>query len=236
MKPLNCLIVDDEPIAREILLSYCGYLPSLRVVGECTNALEAKVILDQINVDILFLDIHLPVLDGINFYNTLKKPPQVIFTTAFKEYAVDAFELAACDYLVKPFLLDRFIIAVDKAVERINPLSEVNKAVDLPSFNDSFFVRTEGKIYNIQYSELLFAEAQGNYTKMVTTRFTAKPNMSFINTEKILPPSIFKRVHRSYILNQSKISHIEGNRVFIGQYEIPVGSNYKEEFFKSLGL
>lgn len=236
MNTFNCLIVDDEPIARDILVSYCAHLPSLRVIGECTNALEAKLILDQINVDILFLDIHLPVLDGINFYKTFKTPPQVIFTTAFKEYAVDAFELAACDYLVKPFLLDRFIIAVDKAIERMKPLSITRKSVESPSAEDSFFARTEGKIYKIKYAELLYAEAQGNYTKLVTSVNTIIPNMSFVSVEKMLPASIFKRVHRSYIINQSKISHIEGNRVFIGQYEIPLGNNYKEDFFKSLGL
>jgi two-component system, LytTR family, response regulator len=236
MKKFNCLIVDDEPIARDILVTYCSYLPTLHVVGVCGNALEAKMLLTETVVDILFLDIHLPVMDGISFFSTLKNPPQVIFTTAFKEYAVSAFDLAACDYLVKPFLMDRFIVAVDKAIERINSTPAKQDAINMPSAEDSFFARTEGKIYKINFGDLLYAEANGNYTKLVTENTTIVPNMSFISVERLLPTSLFKRVHRSFIINRSKITHLEGNRVFIGQYEIPIGSNYKEEFFKSLGL
>src|SRR5687767_10038651 len=110
MPNLNCLIVDDEPIAREILQTYCNYLPDLNVVGLCGNALEAKTILQEQKIDILFLGINMPVLDGIAFLKTIKMHPQVVFTTAYKEYAAEAFDLYACDYLLKPFSLDRFII------------------------------------------------------------------------------------------------------------------------------
>src|SRR3954464_6119664 len=105
MKTIHCLIIDDEPIARDILMTYCAHLPFLKVEAECKNALEAKKMLSERSIDLLFLDIHLPVLDGIRFFNTLKNPPFVIFTTAYKEYAVNAFDIAACDYLVKPFTL-----------------------------------------------------------------------------------------------------------------------------------
>jgi DNA-binding LytR/AlgR family response regulator len=198
--------------------------------------MEAKKILSETPVDIIFLDIHLPVLDGINFFSTLRNPPQVIFTTAYKEYAVNAFDLAACDYLVKPFPFERFIIAIDKATERINGLPKNQLVTEATVSEDSFFVRTEGKIYKIKFNDLLYAEAKGNYTKLVTDNATFMPNMSFINVEKQLHFSLFKRVHRSFIVNQSKITHLEGNRVFIGQHEIPIGSNYKETFLKSLGL
>jgi DNA-binding LytR/AlgR family response regulator len=187
-------------------------------------------------VDILFLDIHLPVLDGISFFNTLKDPPQVIFTTAFKDYAVNAFDLAACDYLVKPFLMDRFIVAVDKAIDRINGTVPRQEQAGNTLDEDSFFVRTEGKIYKINFSQVLFAEAKGNYTRIVTENNSILPNMALVNVEKLLPPSIFKRIHRSYIINPSKITHLEGSSVYIGQHKMPVGSNYKEQFFKSLGL
>ncbi|MCW3119300.1 MAG: DNA-binding response regulator [Chitinophagaceae bacterium] len=236
MRILNCLIVDDEPIARDILVAYCNYLPSLNIIGVCGNALEAKRLLAELPVDILFLDIHLPVMDGISFFSMLKNPPQVIFTTAFKEYAVNAFDLAACDYLVKPFLMDRFIIAVDKAIARISTTATGQDRANNSPGDDSFFVRTEGKIYKIKFSELLYAEAKGNYTKLVTVNTIVIPNMSLTNLEKLLPVSVFNRVHRSFIVNQTKITHLEGNSVFIGQNEIPVGSNYKEQFFKSLGL
>jgi len=236
MRRFNCLIVDDEPIARDILVNYCSYLPTLNVVGVCGNALEAKMVLTEAAVDILFLDIHLPVMDGISFLSTLKNPPQVIFTTAYKEYAVNAFDLAACDYLVKPFLMDRFIVAVDKATERINNSPARHDKVNDRPGDSSFFVRTGGKIVKINFAELLYVEANGNYTKLVGESNTVIPNMSFISVVNLLPALLFKQVHRSFIINRSKITHLEGNRVFIGQYEIPIGSNYKEEFFKSLGL
>jgi len=236
MKKFNCLIVDDEPIARDILVTYCGHLPYLKVTGVCGNALEAKTLLGTASIDILFLDIHLPVMDGISFFSTLKNPPQVIFTTAFKEYAVNAFDLAACDYLVKPFLMDRFIIAVDKAIERTGGRVFKQYSANLPPAADSFFARTDGKIYKIKFSELLYAEASGNYTKLVTDNAVIIPNMSLTSAEKLLPVSVFKRVHRSFIINQSRITHITGNRIFIGRHEVPVGDNYKEQFFNSLGL
>ena len=236
MRKFNCLIVDDEPIARDILVNYCSYLPALCVTGVCGNALEARKLIGETSVDILFLDIHLPVMDGISFFSTLKNPPQVIFTTAFKEYAVNAFDLAACDYLVKPFLLDRFVIAVDKAIDRINGTVTLPDKYNTGEVDDFFFVRSEGKIIKINYADLLYAEANGNYTKLVTTNAVIIPNMSFVSIEKLLPPGLFKRVHRSFMINRSRITHLEGNRVFLGRHEIPIGSNYKEEFFKLLGL
>ena len=236
MTKINCLIVDDEPIAREIIQNYCGHLAYLQVAGCCGNALEAKTILQQQKVDILFLDINMPVMDGISFLKTMKTPPQVIFTTAYKEYAVDAFDLAACDYLLKPFSLDRFIIAVDKAVEKLQgqpaPVPEITGA----KTDNYIFIKTDGRIYKIEYDDLLYAEANGNYTKVVTTKNTLLPGMSFSNFEELLPKPQFLRVHRSFIINKSKISHIEGNRVFINHTEIPVGSSYKEFFLKELGF
>jgi DNA-binding LytR/AlgR family response regulator len=231
----NCLIVDDEPIAREIIKNYCGHLPYLQVVAASGNALEARTILQQQKVDILFLDINMPIMDGISFLKTLKNPPQVIFTTAYKEYALDAFDLSACDYLLKPFSLERFIIAVDKATEKLKIYPQTI-AENTEKSEDFLFIKTDGKIFKIQHQDLLFAEANGNYTKIVTTQNTLLPAMTFSNVEELLPKSIFLRVHRSYIINKSKIDHIEGNRVFINTIEIPIGGNYREFFLKQLGF
>jgi DNA-binding LytR/AlgR family response regulator len=232
----NCLVVDDEPIARDIIINYCHHLPPLRVVGSCGNVFEAKDILLQHPIDILFLDVHMPVLDGIAFLRTLKNRPQVIFTTAYKEYAVDAFELAACDYLVKPFSLERFIIAVDKATEiRKATTNEMNENGITPP-NDYFFIKADGKIYKLLYNEILLAEAKGNYTKIVCAHQTLLPNMSFTSFESLLPADLFIRVHRSFIINKSKINHIEGNTVEIQQTQIPIGVNYKDAFLKAIGL
>ncbi|MHA4896432.1 LytR/AlgR family response regulator transcription factor [Pedobacter sp. PWIIR3] len=236
MKLINCLIVDDEPIARDIIKSYCDHFPYLQIVASCGNALEAKLVLQRQQVDILFLDINMPVMDGIEFLKTLKHAPQVIFTTAYREYALDAFELAACDYLLKPFSLQRFVMALDRAMERLDKPLIPDAAEEQKREDDYLFIKTEGKIFKVSYDELLYGEANGNYTKINTRDAVLLPKMVFSTFEELLPRPLFLRVHRSFIINKSKISHIEGNRVFIGKTEIPIGSNYREEFLKVLGL
>ena len=236
MSKYACLIVDDEPIAREIVQTYCNYLPQLEVVGACGNALEAKVLLQEQKIDILFLDINMPVLDGIAFLKTLKNQPQVIFTTAYKEYASDAFDLSVCDYLLKPFSLERFIVAVDKAMEKLQDKPPAKHESPDKKEEDFIFIRTGGKIFKVLFDDLLFAEASGNNTKIVTVDTTLLPAMTLSNMEGMLPASMFLRTHRSFIINKSKITHIEGNRVFIGNNEIPIGSNYREGFLKELGF
>lgn len=235
MNRINCLIVDDEPISREIIQTYCGQLPYISIVASCGNALEAKMILRKEKIDILFLDINMPVIDGISFLKTMKNPPQVIFTTAYKEYALDAFDLSATDYLLKPFSLERFIIAVDKAIEKLRD-TNITTSAENNDLEKYFFIKTDGKIYKLLFNDILYAEANGNYTKIVTAGNVLMPTMTFTAVEELLPRNMFIRVHRSFIINKSKIGHIEGNRVFVNQIEIPIGSNYKEEFLKVLGF
>lgn len=236
----KCVIADDEPIARDIIAAYCKHLPYLEIVATCGNALEAKAALQHHRADILFLDINMPVMDGITFLRSLKHQPQVILTTAYKEYALDAFDLSVVDYLLKPFSLDRFMMAIDKAVERLQSAAGpaavvIQPATEKPA-EDFIFIKTDRKIFKIQFSDLLYAEASGNLTRIVTASQTFTPSMTFSSVEELLPAGIFLRVHRSFIINKSKISHIEGNRVFIGEKEIPIGSNYKEAFLKEIGL
>lgn len=231
----KCVIADDEPIARDIIQSYCAHLPYLEVVASVSNAIEAKEALAKDNVDIIFIDINMPVMSGISFIKTLKTPPQVIFTTAYKEFAVDAFDLAACDYLLKPFSLERFMVAVDKAVERLQGKPPMQENI-ASSSEDSIFIRADGKIYKILQNDVLYAEASGNYTRIVTAGNIFMPSMTFSAAEELLPKKIFIRVHRSFIINKNRIGHIEGNRVFIGKIEIPIGTNYKEGFLKEIGL
>ena len=234
MKQFNCLIVDDEPIACDIIVHYCSHLSFLHVVALCGNAFQAREVLNNHQIDVIFLDIHMPVLDGLSFLKTLKKPPQIIFTTAYKEYAIDAFDLTACDYLLKPFSLERFIVAIDKAVDKLTG-SDNNALYDETS-PDHFFIKAEGKIYKISYEDLLYAEAKGNYTKVVTTNKSIFPAISFSSFEKLLISNVFVRVHRSFIINTSKVESIEGNSIFINKITIPIGSSYKERFLKCLGL
>jgi DNA-binding LytR/AlgR family response regulator len=234
MKQLNCLIVDDEPIARQIIETYCGHLPDLTVVASCGSVFEAKPFLQNQSIDILFLDINMPVLDGVSFLKTLKNAPQVIFTTAYKEYAIDAFDLAACDYLLKPFSLDRFLIAVDKAILALRKTSPVTTPET--QTENFIFIKAEGKIYKLFHNDILYAEANGNYTKFVCADQQLLAAMTFTSAEELLPRSIFVRVHRSFIINKSKIGHIEGNIVRIVAAEIPIGSNHRTDFLKEIGM
>lgn len=236
MALVNCLIADDEPIAREIIQNYCAHLPNLKVVASCSNALEAKAVMQQQKIDILFLDINMPVLDGISFLKTIQNKPQVIFITAYKEYALNAFDLAAVDYLLKPFSLERFIVAVDKALERIQKPSAITPSLPEEKTESYLFVKTDSKIFRVAHQDILYAEANGNYTKIVTTQQTLMPALTFTGFEQLLPSATFSRVHRSFIINKSHITHIEGNRVFVSTIEIPIGSNYKEAFLKVLGI
>ncbi|MES2378440.1 MAG: LytTR family DNA-binding domain-containing protein [Bacteroidota bacterium] len=228
MRKIACLIVDDEPIARDIIRTYCQHLPQLEVTGACANAFDAKTLLQKQKIDLLFLDINMPVLDGIAFLRTLKDPPMVIFTTAYKEHAVDAFELAAGDYLLKPFSLERFIIAVDKVLaQKDQPKPDVWQAI---------FIKAEGKFFKVEFDELLFVEACGNYTKVILSGQSLLPAIPFSGLEAQLPGNLFLRVHRSFIVNRSKITRIDGNRVFINEQEIPISNLYKDAFLKALGI
>lgn len=226
---MNCLIVDDEPIARKILENYCAHFPELKVVGLAANALEARSILEKQKVDVLFLDINMPVLDGMSFLRTLKTKPRVILTTAYKEYALEAFELEVVDYLLKPFSLERFMVALDKA-RPAGPVSEEEET------GAHIFLRSEGKIYKVAFGDILYGEANGNYTLIVTESLSLKSPITFTHFESLLPGRGFDRIHRSFIINREKITHMEGNRVFLGKYEVPLGQNYREGFLKSLGL
>ena len=230
---LKCVIIDDEPIARKIVENYCSHLPEIEVVGSYGNALKAKPIIETQPVDLIFLDINMPVLDGLSFIKILTNPPQIILTTAYKEYAHQAFDLAACDYLLKPFSLERFIVAVGRAKEKLTPKT---KTTQEPTTETHTFIKSEGKIYKINFDEICFAEADGNNVKIVTDTGLIRPVITFSAMEELLPKSRFVRLHRSFIINKTKISHIEGNRVFIGSTEIPIGSNYKEHFFREIGV
>jgi len=203
----------------------------IQIMAEFGNALEVKDFLSVNRVDLLFLDIHMPVLSGISFLNTLKDPPQVVFTTAYQEYAVNAFDLAACDYLLKPFSLERFIVAVDRVKEKLANQPIVNNT----DVTDALFVKSDGKIYRIPHADCLYLEAQGNYTKVVTANTSLLTKVSFTSFIEQLPSGTFIRVHRSFMINKKHIGHIAGNRVFVRQNEIPIAGHYKETFLKTIG-
>lgn len=233
---INCLIVDDAPVAREILVEYCKLLPVLRVVGLCSDAFEAREKIQQQQVDLLLMDINMPVLSGIELLKTLKNPPLVVFTTAYKEFATDAFDLAACDYLLKPFSIERFIIAIDRVVEKLNPGTSPMHELP-PSFSGShLLLRTEGSIYRLNYDQIMYLEANRNNTKVITASEHILSSAPLSSIETQLPAQLFFRVHRSFIINLSKVTSLQGNRIILGKIEVPLGGNYKNEFLKILGV
>lgn len=227
---LKCLIVDDEPIARQIIAQYCGHL-KLDIVASCEDALIAHDILKSQHVDIVFLDINMPVLDGIAFAKIIRTNVQIVFTTAYKEFAHDAFDLNACDYLLKPFSLDRFIQAIDKVKEKLTRPPRPDD--DTATFT---YIKTDGKIFKIDFDDVLYAEASGNNVKIVMLTHQLLPTITFSSFEEILPKSRFIRVHRSFIINRSRIRTVEGNRIMIDNYEIPIGANYRATFLKEIGM
>ena len=232
---MNCLIVDDEPIARDILKNYCSHFPEIKTIETAGNALEARSVLEKQKIDIMFLDINMPVMDGMSFLRTLKSKPKVILTTAYKEYAIEAFELEVVDYLLKPFSLERFMMALDKA----RPAAAATTTVvfeENESIQPHIFVRSEGKIYKVAFEDILYGEASGNYTLIITDALSLKSPLTFTAFESLLPANGFDRIHRSFIINRGKITHMEGNRIFLGNHEVPIGQNYRESFMKSLGL
>lgn len=220
---MRCLIIDDEPAARDILKTYIADTEEVQLIGECKNALEARALLKENDIDFLFLDINMPRLSGIDFLKTLDHPPKVILTTAYSEYALEGYELDVVDYLLKPFSFERFLKAVEKAGRT---LSETN------ADTEHITIKADGKLYRLHFGEILFAESQGDYL----TVHTKNEKMTFYQTLKDfcerLPETQFARIHRSYLVSLLHISFIEGNVVQIADHKLPIGNAYKEAFIQ----
>jgi len=236
----NCLVVEDEPPAQKVLKKYIGDLSNLNLIMVCNNALDAIEELGKHQIHILFLDIQLPKLTGVNFLKSLKDPPQTIFTTAYSEYAVEGFELDAVDYLLKPFSFERFLMAVNKAIVRIErqPRLIKNEKKSAAELNDSesdfVFFKSDKKIYRIDLDELLYIEAVKDYVKIVTSNGSHLILQTLKHWERILPGQIFQRAHKSFIVNLKKIDNISGNIIKLGDKEIPIGRHYREDLLREI--
>jgi DNA-binding LytR/AlgR family response regulator len=225
------MIIEDEPLAQNVLRKYIGDVSSLELVTVCNNALEAAEAIRSKNIHLIFLDINLPKLSGINFLKTLPTPPLVIFTTAYPEFAVEGFELDAIDYLVKPFSFERFLKAVNKALNKVNrkPANLDDKHAD-----DFIFLKADKKVYKIDLEDILYAEATGDYVKVVTVEGQYVANITLKKLLEELPSNLFIRVHKSYLISANKIKFFEGNYIKVGQTDIPIGAAYREEIFARL--
>jgi DNA-binding LytR/AlgR family response regulator len=209
-------------------------LPFLEVVKKCNNAIEAIEMLHQQEIDLVFLDINMPKLSGMDFLKSLKHRPLVIITTAYAEYAIQGYEMDVVDYLMKPFAFERFLKAVQKAEEILknrNMLRHEQK--DLEKAEETFiFIKSSKKTYKVNLSEILYIEALGDYVKIFTLDKMIVSYQSLKNIENLLPPKLFPRIHKSFIIALSRIDMIEGNHVKIKDRLIPVGTNFKTEFDK----
>lgn len=249
MTNLNCIIIDDEPLACKLLSAYVEKLQHLNLVGTCSNALEAHQLIKQHEIDLAFLDIQMPDLTGLDFLRSLSTPPMIIFTTAYTDYALQAFELDVIDYLVKPIPFERFFKAVNKATakktaslnqennrqanhEETKTNSEAEKNSTLPP--PYIFVKSDYKIVKISFNNILFIQSLGDYVKIYTQTDVVLTLQSLAKFEEILPQQNFFRVHRSYIVNIDKIESIEGNMLTIGKHVITISKRTKKDFLEAI--
>lgn len=226
---MTCLIVDDEPLARETLATYVSQSGLLRCLGQCRDAPEALQRLQAEPVDVLFLDINMPEVSGLSLLRSLARPPLVVFTTAYAEYAVDGFELNAVDYLLKPFSFERFMKAVSKLLDQ-QRLRQGPSSV-LPTY---LLVRTDGKTYKLAFEDLHYVHARGDYVKMHGRGKTLVCKDSLKRLSEQLPPEQFVRIHKSYLISLAQVQYIEGNQVKVGEQLLPIGASYKEGFLERL--
>jgi DNA-binding LytR/AlgR family response regulator len=234
---MNVIIVDDEPLAIDVLETYVEKVPHLNLIAKCTNALEANEIIRKESVDLLFLDIQMPQITGIEFIKSLSNPPMVVFTTAYSNYALEGFELNALDYLLKPISFDRFMKAVNKAIEQHDLINHDQGYVTFSDDNtDHFFVKADKKLVKVRFKDILYIEGLKDYViiRMEEGRVITLQTMKSL--EEKLPSNLFRRIHRSYIVSLEKINALVGNMVEVtekGQTKnLPVGKNYRDDLLE----
>lgn len=232
---LRCLVVDDEPLAAELIGAYVGKVPDLHLSGICTNAVDAFGWLQGEPVDLLFLDIQMPRLTGIELLKTLTRPPLVIMTTAYREFALEGYELDVVDFLLKPIPFDRFLKAVGKALQR--------KPADYPTVSDEpradapayLYLRVDKEMVKVPLTDILWVESMKDYVKIRTAEQTFVTYLRISYLEEKLPPAQFLRIHRSFLVAVNRISAFSTSAVRIGATELPIGRNYRNEVLKRLG-
>ncbi len=227
---IKCIIVDDEPLAIEIVESYVARIEELELIGTFRNAIQAFAFLQQHPVDLIFLDIQMPKLSGIDFLRTLKNPPKVIFTTAFRDYALDGFELEVVDYLLKPIPFDRFLKAVGKVMHQ--PSTATQKTESVP--DDYVYFKVDKKMVKTKMTDVLYIESIKDYVKVKTGEREIITQQKISYLEESLPREQFLRIHRSFIVNVDKIDAYSATDIEIGKHSIPIGRNYKNDVLKVL--
>lgn len=235
---IKCLAIDDEPLALEIIKEYCSKIPFLDLIKTFDNALESIDFLKNNKIDLLFLDIQMEELTGIQLLHVLKHKPHVIFTTAYDSFAIQGYELDAVDYLLKPISFERFLKAVNKVSEKLNfehlIESKTKEITIYTPGDDYFFVKTEFRLEKVNFADILYIEGMGDYLRIVTPNKRLMTLQNFKKMEEMLPINKFYRVHKSYIIALDKVENIERNRIKISDKLIPISDTYKKPFFEFL--
>ena len=227
---IRCMAIDDEPLALQQIVAYIGKVPFLELAAQCQSALEAHQYLSNDTVDVIFCDINMPDLNGMDFIKTLVAPPLVVFTTAYAEYAIEGFKVNAVDYLLKPFGLQDFMRAANRVRERLEPAANTEPA--LKTSDDVIFLKTDYRIVKVSISDIRYVEAMSEYLK-VWIENDPKPIITLLSMKKIEEhlPDYFMRIHRSYIINLNKIQEVNKSRVILdSDTNLPIGDLYKDAF------
>ncbi len=230
---INCLIIEDDIIYRETIRGFASKIPSLHVVATCASAMEANVYIASGQIALLFSDIEMADLSGLDFIRALKNPPYIIFITSFPNYAVEGFQVEAIDYLVKPVTFDRFLKAVNK-VESVLAADKMIGGGTLKVNDDHFFIRTDSQYLKLKYDEVVHVEAYGDFVKIHATHSTIVALVNLKNVEEQFPSSLFIRVHRSFLVNISKIDSLDNTEIRAQQHTIPLGQVYKDKVYASV--
>jgi two-component system LytT family response regulator len=236
-KMIKCMVVDDEPLAREVISRFIARVPSLQLVAECENAIQAMAIVQQQEVELAFVDIQMPEILGTEFIKILRHPPKIILTTAFPEYALEGYELDVIDYLLKPIQFERFLKAINKAATQIGIAPPTTPSPPQPQEDRTgsyLYFRTDRKMVKVMLDEICYIEGMKNYIKIVTATGTVITKNSMAAIEAMLPETAFIRTHRSYIVSRSKIRTYTGEWLEIGNAEIPIGKLFKNNVMKLL--
>jgi DNA-binding LytR/AlgR family response regulator len=233
---MKVLIIDDEPIARQIVRQFCSQIADIEVVAEASDAIEAQQILRKEHIDLMFLDINMPMLNGLVFLKMLTTRPQVILTTAYNEFALDAFDIGVTDYLLKPFSFERFEKACQRALSQFQSSEKESEINTQSPDNKHFILKSETKIYKINKDEIMFCEVQGNISKVILKDKKVEVYLPFYKLIEQLPCPEFVRIHRSFLVNRNFVSMIDGNHVVIGEENLPISPSNREEILQQLGF
>ncbi|MEY8020028.1 LytR/AlgR family response regulator transcription factor [Muriicola sp. SD30] len=234
---MTCIIIDDEATARAIVSQLCANTPELDVIEEFSNAIDAIKFLNQQNIDLVFLDIHMPGFTGIDFVQTLKNPPKVVLTTSDTNFAIEAYEYEAIvDYLVKPITPERFAKSIQKVKNSLSSQPVTQADAGSGSMGDELYINIDRRLIKLKFDDILFIEAKGDYIEVKTTKEDYRVHNTLKKIKEKLPGELFLQIHRSYIINFTKIIDIEDNSVLIEKNVIPISRSNRPELMRRLNL